>query len=118
MGLINSFRSYKSQLTARTKAATETEAFQSTKRAAEDAAKRAKESVESIERKDVEHVAKQAKIAWLKFDKDARMALIIFIVAFFVAEYLPIVSMFSLPIAVVVGGWYFISAKISSAGKS
>ena len=117
MGLINIVRNYKSQLATRTKAAAESEAFQTTKRAAEDAAKRAKESIESIEREDVERVAEQAKIAWLKFDKDAKMALLLFVVAYFVAEYLPIGSKLPQRIAVGVGGWYFISAKLSSAGK-
>ena len=112
------FENYKSKLKARTKAARESEAFKSTKRAAEDAAKRAKESIDTIEREDVERVAKQAKIAWLKFDKDAKMALLLFIVAYFVAEYLPIGSKLPPMIAVGVGGWYFISAKISGAGKS
>jgi len=118
MDILSIFRKSKSKAEQLGKNVADSQAFKSTKETTKDAAKLAKEAIQSVDKEDVQRAAETVKIAWFKFDKDARMALIVGVVAYFIAQYLPLGSKIPPMVTLGVGGWYFISAKISSAGKN
>ena len=113
----NFIKKYKKRIGQEASNLTESDTYKSVKTTAENVSSKTIEAVKSIEREDVEKVAKTAKVAWLKFDKDAKMALVVLVVTYFVASFLPLGNSMPKWIAVGLGGWYFVSAKMSSAGR-